>query len=82
MFPVTIVIIALHIIFAIRLIFFKSEIKNTAKEPTLLQILLAGALITVGAVYVGLSKNWSWFDIVILLAVWFLPGLVNAKKSK
>ena len=80
MFPVTIAIIALHIVLAIRLVFFKPVIKNTATEPTMLQILLAGAMITFVSAHLATTKD-SWMDVVILIAVWFLPGLVN-KKSK
>ncbi|SIO53016.1 hypothetical protein [Chitinophaga niabensis] len=75
MFPVTIVIIALHIIIAIRLVFFnRQEVKNTETEPTLLQIFLAGISITL------LSLGKGWVSILIAAIVWAILKFYKRKK--
>lgn len=75
MFPVTIVIIAVHIIFAIRLVFFnRQEVKNTATEPTLPEIVLAGIGITL------LSLGKGWVSIVTAAVVWTISKFYKSKK--
>jgi len=76
MFPVTIVIIALHIIFAFRLVFFNNQkVENNATEPTLPQIFLAG----IGIVVLSLGR--SWISLVIAFVAWMIVKFYNKPKK-